>query len=78
MLQVNDITYRIGGRVLLEQATLSVPKGHNVALIGPNGAGKTTLLRMITGDVSPDEGTISVPPGWRVAMGARRQHQVRN
>ena len=71
MLQVNDLTYRIGGRVLLEQATLSVPKGHNVALIGPNGAGKTTLLRMITGDVSPDGGTISVPPGWRIATVAQ-------
>ena len=71
MLQVNDLTYRIGARVLLEHATVSVPKGHKVSLIGPNGAGKTTLLRLIMGEVTPDEGAISVPTGWRVATVAQ-------
>ncbi len=71
MLQVNDLTYRIGARVLLEHATVSVPKGHKVSLIGPNGAGKTTLLRLILGEAAPDEGAISVPQGWRVATVAQ-------
>ena len=71
MLQVNDLTYRIGGRVLLDRATLTVPKGHKVSLIGPNGAGKTTLLRILMGEVAPDEGSISIPAGWRVATVAQ-------
>ncbi len=71
MLQVIDLTYRIGGRVLLERATVSVPKGHKVSLVGPNGAGKTTLLRLILGELAPDEGSISVPQGWRVATVAQ-------
>ena len=71
MLQVNDLTYRIGARVLLEHATVSVPKGHKVSLIGPNGAGKTTLLRMILGEITPDDGAISVPAGWRVGTVAQ-------
>ncbi len=61
MLHIKDLSYRIDGRLLLDQATVGIPAGHKVGLIGRNGAGKTTLLRLITGEISLDGGTITIP-----------------
>jgi len=58
MLHINDLTYRIGGRVLLEGATAVIPRGHRVGLVGRNGSGKTTLFNLIAGDLSVDGGDI--------------------
>ena len=71
MLRINGITYRVGPRVLLDEATAAVNPGHRVGLVGANGAGKTTLLRMITGGISPDGGTIHTPSRWRVGVTAQ-------
>ena len=60
MLHINDLTYRIEGRPILDGATAAIPTGHKVGLIGRNGAGKTTLLHLIIGDLSPDDGTITI------------------
>ncbi|MBU2582852.1 MAG: ABC-F family ATP-binding cassette domain-containing protein [Alphaproteobacteria bacterium] len=61
MLHINELTYRIEGRTLLDRATVGIPAGHKVGLIGRNGAGKTTMLRLITGELSPDDGTVGYP-----------------
>ena len=61
MLHINDLTYRIEGRILLDQATVALPAGHKVGLIGRNGAGKTTLLKLITGELAADDGAIKLP-----------------
>ena len=61
MLHINDLTYRIEGRPILEKATAAIPAGHKVGMVGRNGAGKTTLLRLIAGEISADEGAINVP-----------------
>jgi ATP-binding cassette subfamily F protein 3 len=66
MLHLNDITYRIEGRPIFEGATAGIPTGHKVGLVGRNGAGKTTLLKIISGDLSPDDGSITVPRGVRI------------
>ena len=58
MLHVNDLTYRIAGKLLFDRATVHVPAGHRVGLVGRNGTGKTTLFRLITGELQPDGGTI--------------------
>jgi ATP-binding cassette subfamily F protein 3 len=71
MLRIDDLTYRVGPRVLLDQATAAINLGHKVGLVGANGTGKTTLLRMITGALSPDGGTIHTPPGWRIGVTAQ-------
>ena len=47
MLHINDLTYRIAGKLLFENANAHVPAGHRVGLVGRNGTGKTTLLRCI-------------------------------
>ena len=60
MLKIEDITYSVEGRPLFEGASATIPTGHKVGLVGRNGAGKTTLFRMITGQESPDAGTIRI------------------
>ena len=49
MLTLQDITYRIGARILLERASAQIPAGRRVGLVGRNGAGKSTLLGLILG-----------------------------
>ncbi|WCL52805.1 ABC-F family ATP-binding cassette domain-containing protein [Gimibacter soli] len=66
MLHITDITYRIGDRLLIDQATVVVPAGHKVGLVGPNGAGKSTLLKMILGELSPETGEVKVRPSARL------------
>lgn len=60
MLQLDDVTYRIGERVLLDGASVIIPDGHRVGFVGPNGTGKTTLLRLILHEIEPDGGSIRV------------------
>ena len=68
MLQIENLTYRIGPRVLLDGASASVPAGHRVGLVGRNGTGKTTLLKLIMHELEADSGSISVPPRWRIGV----------
>ncbi len=63
MLHINDLTFRIEGRPLFEQATLAVGKGSKVGLVGRNGTGKSTLFNLIKGLLSPDDGTINLRKG---------------
>jgi ATP-binding cassette, subfamily F, member 3 len=71
MLHINDLTYRIQGRVIFDGATAGIPAGHKVGLVGRNGAGKTTLLRLIAGEVAPDDGGVSVPRATRIGWVAQ-------
>ena len=66
MLHINDMTYRIEGRPILEGATVAIPTGHKVGLVGRNGAGKTTLLKLIIGDLAADDGTITLAKGAKI------------
>ena len=66
MLTLNDITYRLGERLLLDKASAFLPTGSRVGLVGRNGTGKTTLFRIITGDLSPEGGNVALPRGMRI------------
>jgi ATP-binding cassette subfamily F protein 3 len=66
MLHINDLTYRIEGKPILEDATAAIPEGHKVGLVGRNGAGKSTLLKLIAGDIHADQGSVTIPRGARI------------
>jgi ATP-binding cassette subfamily F protein 3 len=66
MLIIDDLTVRIAGRTLLEDASARIPTGARVGLVGRNGTGKTTLFSVIAGDMSPEHGTVEIPSRWRI------------
>ena len=61
MLHINDLSYRIGERLIIDQATVALPTGAHVGLVGRNGAGKTTLFRLIAGELFPESGGVTLP-----------------
>src|SRR6266446_452948 len=68
MLLIKDLTYRIAGRTLLDNVSLSLPAGHHAGLIGRNGTGKSTLLKLIAGTLQADGGEIGLPANTRIGM----------
>ena len=71
MLHINGLTYRIGGRLLLEGAGAALPDGHKIGLVGRNGTGKTTLLKIILGELSSEAGSIGLPRNARIGTVAQ-------
>jgi ATPase subunit of ABC transporter with duplicated ATPase domains len=61
MISFSRISKQYGRQVLFVDASFQLNPGEKVGLVGPNGAGKTTLFRMIVGEESPDEGSVTVP-----------------
>ena len=61
MLHINDLTYRLGPRILFDKATVALPEGGRVGFVGRNGTGKTTLFNMIAGDLHPESGGVTLP-----------------
>jgi len=58
LLEAHGIGYRLGRRAILEDISLSLRPGDNIALLGANGAGKSTLLRLLLGLIKPSSGTL--------------------
>ncbi len=71
MLHVNDLTYRIEGRVLFDKATFALRGKAKMGLVGRNGTGKSTLFRLIRGEASPESGDTSIKKGARVGWVAQ-------
>ena len=71
MLIINDLSLRIAGRLLLDHASLTLPAGTKAGLVGRNGTGKTTLFRAITGDLSSETGSVSLPRNTRIGQVAQ-------
>jgi branched-chain amino acid transport system ATP-binding protein len=75
MLHINDLTYRLGERMLIDHATVALPTGARVGLVGRNGAGKTTTFRSImgyrrarAGDINFDGNDLTKLPTWKIAQ----------
>ena len=60
VIEADNVGKAMGDKVLMENMNFMIPSGAIVGIIGPNGAGKTTLFKMITGQESPDSGTLKV------------------
>lgn len=68
MLSISNLTYRIGGRTLLEDCNLNIMDGWKVGVVGPNGAGKSTLFKLIAHEIQVDAGHISLNERQRFGM----------
>ena len=75
MLKTHDISLRYGKRVLFENVTTKFSPGNCYGVIGANGAGKSTLLDVLSGDIEPSSGNISVMPGKRIAVLKQNQYE---
>jgi phospholipid/cholesterol/gamma-HCH transport system ATP-binding protein len=71
VVAVRDVHYAIGGRQIFAGLDLIVRRGRITAIMGPSGGGKTTLLKLITGQITPDRGSVQVF-GQEVATLGRR------
>ncbi|WFU88437.1 ABC-F family ATP-binding cassette domain-containing protein [Rhizobium sp. CC1099] len=71
MITITDISARIAGRLLLDNASVTLPAGTKAGLVGRNGAGKSTLFRIITGDLGAETGSVSIPKNARIGQVAQ-------
>ncbi|RAU99797.1 ABC transporter ATP-binding protein [Paenibacillus sp. YN15] len=60
ILELRNLTKRIGGKTIVDHLSFDIPQGVVFGLLGPNGAGKTTTIRMITGLISMTEGSVKI------------------
>ena len=58
MIEVNNVSFEIDGRTILNDINLKIPEGKIYGIIGPNGVGKTTLLRCLTGIYQTTKGLV--------------------
>lgn len=68
MISVNNVTLSFGKRVLFDEVNLNFTKGNCYGVIGANGAGKSTFLKILSGEIEPTKGSVSITPGERLAV----------
>ncbi|MTI17602.1 ABC transporter ATP-binding protein [Rhodobacteraceae bacterium RKSG542] len=71
MLQITDLTYRIAGRLLIDNASVTIPSNAKTGLVGRNGAGKSTLFKILMGELSSESGSSSMPRNARIGQVAQ-------
>ncbi|MCT4604943.1 MAG: ATP-binding cassette domain-containing protein [Marinisporobacter sp.] len=68
MITVTGIGLRYGDKKLFDDVNVKFTPGNCYGVIGANGAGKSTFLKILSGDVEPNEGNVSITPGERLAV----------
>ncbi|MBP3350341.1 MAG: ATP-binding cassette domain-containing protein [Bacteroidaceae bacterium] len=68
MITVNNLGIQFGKRVLFQDVNLTFNAGNCYGIIGANGAGKSTLMRILSGQLEPTHGTVSMAPGERLSV----------
>ena len=68
MLNVHNLSIAFGGEYLFEGVSFKLNPGDRVGLIGKNGAGKSTMLKVLSGELSPDEGTLATDKDVRIGF----------
>lgn len=75
MISVNNVTLAYGKRVLFDEVNISFTKGNCYGVIGANGAGKSTFLKILSGEIEPNKGTVTITPGERMAVLKQNQFE---
>ena len=68
MLTATGVTVRFGKRVLFEDVNIKFGKGNCYGIIGANGAGKSTFLKVLSGELEPSKGEVSLEKGERISV----------
>ncbi len=68
MINTVGVTLRFGKRVLFEDVNIKFTKGNCYGLIGANGAGKSTFLKILSGEIEPSKGEVSIEKGARLSV----------
>ena len=67
VIEFTDVSKGFGDKLLMDKVNFSIPPGAIVGIIGPNGAGKSTLFKMVTGQDTPDSGSVVIGPTVKIA-----------
>jgi len=76
LIVAKKLSKTLGGRTLFSDLDVTLAPGTRLGLIGPNGSGKTTLIKLLTGEGSPDSGTIKRADGLRVVLFDQARQQL--
>ena len=68
MISANNVTLRVGKKALFEDVNIKFVEGQCYGLIGANGAGKSTFLRILSGQLEPSKGDVTMTPGQRLSF----------
>lgn len=76
MIDINDITVRIGSKVLLENASAHLSDGWKIGIVGANGCGKSTLFKVLLGELETETGEVFFPREARVSSVAQEIKEI--
>ena len=68
LISTNNVTLQYGGRELFHSVSINFTKGNCYGLIGANGAGKSTFLKILSGEIEPNKGYVTITPGERLSV----------
>ena len=68
MINVTNVSMNFSGQPLFKDVDLKFTSGNCYGIIGANGAGKSTFLRILSGDLEPTTGSVSIKPGVRMSV----------
>ncbi|QJW89335.1 ATP-binding cassette domain-containing protein [Spirosoma taeanense] len=68
MINVSNVSLRYGKRVLFDDVTIKFTSGNCYGVIGANGAGKSTFLKILSGEIEPQTGSVTMTPGERMSV----------
>jgi len=78
MLQVNNVSLQYGSKKLFEEVNLKFTKGNCYGIIGANGAGKSTFLKVLSGEIEPNKGDVSMDKNERMSVLMQNQNAFDN
>ena len=74
MITTNNITVQFGKKPLFEDISITFSKGNVYGLIGANGSGKSTFMNVLSGDLEPSSGTVSIQKDHRISLLSQDQY----
>ncbi len=78
VILAESVAKSFGGRTIVRGFSTEIARGDRVGIVGPNGAGKTTLLKLLTGELAPDEGRVSLGAGLEMITLDQRRDSLRD